>query len=348
MLNTIWPLTIWLKRVKIALALGCLALCLILLNPFAAQGQLTNKPPAPAQQQPGNQPKDYSRFIHQSHLGLVKIPNTNFARDLKCESCHERPSAREVSNGVVATTERNKQLGLKFPGHKACVECHVVQFTSRPQQTCSICHNVQKEQSQGLSARPPQREFPQRYDYNAFFDAKQHELHITYALPETGQKLECVFCHQQTAKPSFLTIASHPECYVCHSPQSGDQKASQKSGCVVCHTEPATNVQPFSAKYVSRAFGARFTHKLHVEKMRGNCMVCHTISGDYNKPTPGTIRTKQHPRDAERGGRGCFSCHDGGVHYGFKVFSGEPGSEGGGSCIKCHTRDDFKVFPSSG
>ncbi|MGE0129134.1 MAG: cytochrome c3 family protein [Blastocatellales bacterium] len=340
------PKTILLERIKIALAFGCLALWVMLLNPFAARGQQGEKQ-SPAMLV-SEQPRDYSRFIHQTHQGLVKVPNTNFARDLQCDSCHERPGAREISNGIVATTDRNKLLSLKFPGHKACVECHIVQFTSRPQQTCTICHSAQQGQAEGLPARPPQREFPRRYDFNAFFDARQHELHVTYALPNNGQKLDCNFCHQQTAKPSFLTIASHPECYACHSPRSGDPKASQKSGCVVCHTEPSANVQPFSAKYASRAYGARFTHKSHVAYLNNNCSACHTISGGYNQPLPTSIRIKQHLSPNERSGRGCFSCHDGGVHFGRKVFSGETGGEGGSSCDKCHTRDDFKVIPTSG
>jgi hypothetical protein len=146
----------------------------------------------------------------------------------------------------------------------------------------------------------------------------------------------------------MLKIASHPECYVCHSPNSGDQKAAQKSGCLTCHTQMATNVQPFSAKYVSRAYGALFTHKEHVGYAKGNCYECHTINGAYNQTSPASLKVKQHVTPDQRSGKGCFSCHDGRTHLGRTVFSGEPGSAGGGSCTRCHTREDFKVFPSSG
>ena len=150
------------------------------------------------------------------------------------------------------------------------------------------------------------------------------------------------------AKSAVLNIASHPECYACHSPNSGDQKASQKSGCVVCHTQTATNVQPFSAKYISKAYGALFTHKEHVGYTKGNCYECHTINGAYNQASPASLKVKQHVTPDQRSGKGCFSCHDGGTHLGRTVFSGEPGSTGGGSCNRCHTREDFKVLPSSG
>ena len=322
-------------RLKLALVLLCLAGCCLLLPRSAAQSRKSAAPP-PA---PAPTPINYERFTHQSHTGQVRVPNTSQLRELKCDSCHERT---ETAKAIVPTTDRNQQLRLKFPGHKACVECHVVQFTARPQLTCTICH----ETKQGLTARPPQRDFPQRYDFNALFDAKQHELHAGYQYTN-GRKLDCAACHQQTGRPSSLTIASHPECYACHAPTSGDAKAAPKSGCIVCHTTMTTaGVQPFSAKLVSRAYGALFTHKTHVDYVRGDCYACHTINGGYNQQTPTALRIKQHLSPSERSGRGCFSCHDGGVHYGRTVFSGEPGSDGGGSCNKCHNRNDYKVFPT--
>jgi hypothetical protein len=335
----------WRERVKITLVFVFLILCADLPGYLPARGQQKPAKQAPQTTQSTKAPIDYERFTHKSHLGTINVPGTNHGRILKCDSCHER---RDPTKEIVPTTNRNIQLSLKFPGHKACIECHVTQFTARPQQTCTICHETKPGQKMGLPARPPQRDFPKRYDFNAFFDAKQHELHVTYNLPNTNQKLDCNFCHKQDAKPAILTIASHPECYVCHSKTSTDQKANQKSDCKNCHVEQTTGVEPFSAKYISRAYGARFTHKDHVAFMSGRCDMCHTISGGYNQPTPTSLRIKQHISPAERAGRGCFSCHDGGMHYGRKVFSGEPGTEGGGSCNKCHTRDDFKVFPSSG
>ena len=334
----------WIDKIKIALVLCCLILCAAISGYFPAQGQQkpVNQPIQTAQT--SKEPIDYEHFTHKSHLGTINVPGTNHARVLKCESCHER---RDVTNGIVTNTNRNIQLSLKFPGHKACVECHVTQFTmNSKQQTCTICHET--KQGVVIGTRPPQRNFPQRYDFTAFFDAKQHEMHVTYDLPNGGRRLDCNFCHKQEPKPAVLGIASHPECYVCHSPGSGDQKANQKSDCKACHTEMVPNIQPFSAKYVSRAYGASFTHKAHVDYMSGKCDMCHTVSGGYNQPTPTSLKVKQHLGPAERSGRGCFSCHDGGMHYGRKVFSGEPGTEGGGSCNRCHKRDDFKVFPSSG
>jgi hypothetical protein len=352
MLKTMRPLSSWLRKLKIALALGCLAVCAILVNPFPARGQQANKQspgrqpsgkqPAgepPAKQPQAKQPVDYSRFTHQTHQGQVKVPNTNFVRELKCDSCHERPGARELSAGIVGTTPRNLNLTLKFPGHKACVECHVVQFTSKPQQTCVICHNTQ----QGLNARPPQRDFPERYDFNAFFDAKQHENHVTYKLAD-GKQVECAFCHKPTDKTLAVNIGSHPECYVCHAPGSFDQKASAKNDCAVCHTQMVTpRPEPFSAKLSSRAFGAKFSHVEHAKYM--DCAACHSIQGGYNQNSPSSPRVKQHNTAAQAGGRGCFSCHDGKQHYGRAVFSGDDAQ----SCGRCHnTGGEVKVLKVRG
>ncbi len=338
------------EKIKIILVLICFSFCVMSLPQSSAQ---TRKKPAPAAApatpQGPKPPINYEQFTHKTHTGMVAIPNTSQSRELKCESCHERTA--DIANGIVGTTDRNKRLSLKFPGHKACADCHVVQFTSKPQLTCTICHDTRG----GLNARPPQRDFAKRYDFNALFDGKQHELHDKYLFPKSGmagqmagKKLECNFCHQQTGKPSFLTIASHPECYICHSPNSGDEKAAKKSDCMACHTiqTPGAVLPPFSDKYISRAYGALFTHKAHVGYVGGNCRECHTVEGGYNRPAPTLLRVKQHLTPNEKSGRGCFSCHDGKTHYGRVVFSGEPGDNGDGSCNRCHTRNDYRVLPS--
>lgn len=349
MFKTIWPLTISLKRVKIALTLASLALCAILVGPFDARGQQSNKSsgkksvkqsaPAVLEQPQAKKPVDYNRFTHESHLGRIKVPNTNFARDLECGSCHERPTDREIAASIIATTDRNKQLSLKFPGHKACVECHVVQFTSKPQQTCVICHST----DQGLNARPPQRNFPERYDFNAFFDTKQHQLHYDYKLSD-GKQLKCDFCHKPTQKALAVTIPSHSECYVCHAPGSFDEKAKVKSNCVVCHTDRLTSrPEPYSAKLESRAFGAKFSHVEHVKYI--DCKDCHSIQGIYNQYSPTSPTVKQHNTASQSGGRGCFSCHDGRQHYGRIVFSGDIAQD----CGKCHNmKGEPKVFKARG
>lgn len=284
-------------------------------------------------------PKDYSHFTHKTHTGVVKVPGTSATRELKCDSCHAR--AAKVQS-VVENPAHNQRMGLAFPGHKACVECHVTQFTTRPLATCNICH----ETKDGLNNRPAQREFPKRSDYNIFFDAKQHEAHVGYQFAD-GRKLDCAGCHQPTPKRAARMIPSHPECYACHTPSSSDVKAEKKSGCAVCHTQVVESVA--MRDYRSLAYGAKFTHDTHVGYVKGDCAACHTLTGGYNRPgvAPGTIRIRQHVKDLERSGKGCFTCHDGGSHFGRVIFSGEYGPSGQGACTKCHG-DELKVTPASG
>lgn len=280
---------------------------------------------------------DYSRFTHKTHSGAVRISPSHETQELKCDSCHERRVSRAPVDRSVATTERNERLQVNFPAHRACVECHITQFTAH--QTCAICH------SQELASLPPQRDFPARRDYNAYFDGKQHVDHVNkYPLPGGG-KLDCVYCHKPTVKQAALTIPSHQECYVCHAPGSGDPKGSLKAGCGVCHRSPTNpeQIEPFSAKLKSRAFGASFAHKTHVDYAGAKCVACHTIEGRYNQPLPAPtkIRVKNHLSPGERSGRGCFSCHDGGTHYGRAVFSGEDARR----CAECHKTQDRKGRP---
>ncbi len=290
--------------------------------------------PARSQQQTAQPPStiDWEKFTHKSHSGSVKIPGTNAARELNCDACHDH---RAGVTRLVGTTDRNRRLGVSFPGHKACVECHIPQFTGKPLRTCTICHQPEKL----AATRPPERDFPARYDFNALFDARQHELHAGYNLPGKAVKTDCTFCHQADQRPAPLGIASHPECFACHSPSSQDPKARLKAGCQVCHTTMTDKVVPFAAKLISRAYGALFTHRSHVGYVNGRCDACHTIAAGYNQPVPRTVRVKAHLTPGEKSGRGCFSCHDDGEHYGRKVFSGD------GSCNKCHDRQDFKVTP---
>src|SRR5262245_37211049 len=142
------------ERIKIALVVCCIVSGAFLLSTFSVQGQ--QKPAAP--QEPRKEPINYESFKHEDHLGTINVPGTNHSRVLTCESCHERPSSAELDKVIVGTTERNKKFTLKFPGHKACVECHVTQFTATPQQTCTICHQSEAGLSNGLPVRPPQRD----------------------------------------------------------------------------------------------------------------------------------------------------------------------------------------------
>jgi Cytochrome c7 and related cytochrome c len=127
----------WIDRIKISLVLCCLVSSAFMLSTFSVQGQQKPNP------QPRKEPINYELFTHESHLGTITVPGTNHARILKCDSCHQNLPKAELDKVIVGTTDRNRKFLLKFPGHKACIECHVTQFTATPQQTCTICHQTE-------------------------------------------------------------------------------------------------------------------------------------------------------------------------------------------------------------
>src|SRR5262249_22100752 len=143
---------------------------------------------------------------------------------------------------------------------------------------------------------------------------------------------DCAFCHKPTQKGLAETIGSHPECYVCHTPGSFDEKAKVKSNCVICHTQRVVDTQPepFDAKLASRAYSAKVSH-VEAEKYI-DYRECHSIQGGSNQNSPSSQKIKEHNTSVQTGGRGCFSCHDGKERYGRRVFSGDDAQ----SCGRCH------------
>ena len=125
--------------------------------------------PSPAQ---GPQ-LDYSKFLHtsQRHSSLA------------CNSCHER-----TDNSATP----------RFPGHKACTDCHRGQFTTPAVPMCVICHvNVSGN-------NPPLKDFPSSFNerFNVRFDHAQHMNGS--ARPPRG----CAGCHGTPVNRRRRTIDS--------------------------------------------------------------------------------------------------------------------------------------------
>src|SRR5690349_10716143 len=88
---------------------------------------------------------DYSKFLHKSERHS----------SLACNSCHER-----TDNSATP----------RFPGHKACTDCHRSQFTTPQVPMCKICH------TDISSNNPPLKNFPASFNepFNVKFDHAQH------------------------------------------------------------------------------------------------------------------------------------------------------------------------------
>ena len=186
-------------RSKIQTAFGPAILLVILIfveQVFATRGSEPNRPLA-----------DYSKFSHatpKEHADLMDRTN--------CASCHRR------SDGSVEP---------RFPVHKDCTGCHLVQFTASNNSSsvnpiCTICHKAE-----GLnSSNAPIKNFPRLMSFAAEFDHAQHLKGIESARPGNG----CVACHAPANRGVAETIPArlnaHQICYDCHSPGKSASKTS--------------------------------------------------------------------------------------------------------------------------
>lgn len=194
---------------------------------------------------------DYSKFSHSSpkeHADLMGREN--------CSSCHRRSDA---------------SLAPRFPLHKDCIGCHVVQFTAANSSSpvnpiCTICHKAESLNS----STAPLKTFPRLASFTADFDHAQHLKGIESARPSAG----CVACHRPANRAVAETIPAslnaHQVCYECHSP---GKQASQTASCGACHRFGSHS--PTST--MARAYRVGFSHADHGSRERLTCERCHNV-----------------------------------------------------------------------
>jgi c(7)-type cytochrome triheme protein len=244
---------------------------------------------------------DYSKFLHtsQRHASLA------------CTSCHERAAD-------------NSQTP-RFPGHKACTNCHLAQFVAPAVSMCEICHVDVK------SGNPPLKGFPANFNenFNVKFD---HAQHLTGAAkPPNG----CQACHgRSVGRGAGLGIpaglSAHAQCYSCHTPGSKSAAGRELASCGVCHDQKAYSRTTTNA----RSFRYAFSHAKHGSRERLGCTDCHNVTGGLAQS-----RQVSSPAAAEHfpAGRGmsCFSCHNG-----RRSFGGDLAFK---DCRRCHTGMTFRM-----
>lgn len=230
---------------------------------------------------------DYSTFNHAEHDAA--LDQTGQQR-ISCDTCHQRESA---------TTQ------LFYPGHDACIQCHVTQFTSQSFEICAICHTDVKAKGEELLPFPEQRsEFGVRFDGAG--NKSQHVVHMNEALPN-GEKMTCTFCHAPSGKN--MAFPSHPECYACHSPGVNQRAASPElSQCSVCHPaagEPNSEMTRLINTRRNDALPYRFRHSDHNNspKIANDCAKCHRIDTGIHVAS---TATKEHNT---RPVFNCYECH---------------------------------------
>lgn len=124
-----------------------------------------------------------------------------------------------------------------------------------------------------------------------------HSLHLK-------EDVACVDCHagiEETTKLDVTYIPTHDACARCHS-------AEEMERCTYCHSNPehATRSPP-------RRRGIRFSHAVHMEPAKGNCVRCHQDVPDAesveetNTPAMETCAEDCHRPDMKR--FACDRCH---------------------------------------
>jgi hypothetical protein len=229
---------------------------------------------------------NYGVFDHAKHDAAL---TTTGQQQISCDVCHKREAGTEQ---------------LFYPGHDACIQCHVPQFTTQTFEICAVCHKDVKAQGRALLDFPAERT-----DYGVIFDGaggkSQHVVHMNEALPD-GKKMTCNFCHKsQGVNQAF---PSHPECYVCHTPGANSKAASaQLASCDACHKAPGTPNTEMRRLISTRrndALPYRFRHGDHVRA--AGCMECHRTEGAVHVLS---TATREH---RTRANFTCYECHRGG------------------------------------
>ncbi len=242
---------------------------------------------------------DYSRFLHTSQRH----------DSLACTACHERSADNSATP--------------RFPGHKACTNCHLGQFVTPAMPMCEICHSDLR------TAAAPLKGFPTRFNerFNVKFDHAQHLA--SGVRPRNG----CAACHSGwLRRGAALSIPAglnaHNDCYSCHTPDSKSLAGREMASCGVCHDQ-----KPYSRTSTnSRAFRYAFSHAKHGPRQGLGCDDCHRVTAgrpqrrQVSSPTP----TEHFPV----GRMNCFTCHNGRRAYG-----GDLAFE---DCRKCHTGPTFR------
>ena len=244
--------------------------------------------------------RDYSKFLHssQKHSSLA------------CNSCHER-----TDNSATP----------RFPGHKACTDCHRSQFTTPQIPMCVICH------ANTSGNNPPLKNFPTSFNepFNVKFDHEQHNNGA--ARPQRG----CAGCHTSAiSRGAGLSIpanlAAHNGCYTCHTPSSKSAAGREIASCGVCHDQKSYRPTATNA----RSYRYAFSHADHGTREKLACNDCHRL-------TAGAAQTRQvsSPAPSEHfittRSTTCLTCHNS-----KRSFGGDLAFK---DCKRCHTGSSFRM-----
>lgn len=242
------------------------------------------------------EPQDYSKFSHTSpgaHAG--------FSNPSSCADCHQRHDA---------------SVTPEFPGHKACINCHLAQFTTANIPMCTICH-VNDLGNQ----HPALKSFPRLRSFRVSFDHAQH----------VRVGASCVRCHDPARRGVGFSVpadlSAHKQCYECHSP---GLSAANLSSCGTCHSVGGYAI----SAPVARAYGANFSHATHGPRQRLSCTDCHVVMRSGLPPSKQVASPATAQHFPQSRAQNCASCHNGKRAFGEADF---------GDCKRCHRGQTFRM-----
>ena len=242
---------------------------------------------------------------------LLEVPPLSQRHSsVACNSCHER-----TDNSATP----------RFPGHKACTDCHRSQFTTPQVPMCTICH------TDISSSNPPLKNFPASFNepFNVKFD---HAQHMTGAArPQRG----CAGCHSSPVNRGVGFRSPRISRHITIATRVTRLRANRTAGreiasCGVCHDQKS--YRPTSTN--ARAYRYAFSHADHGARERLACADCHKL-------TAGAAQTRQvsSPSAAEHfvttRSTTCLTCHNG-----KRSFGGDLAFK---DCKRCHSGPTFRM-----
>lgn len=223
---------------------------------------------------------------------------------LACASCHERPDNSSTP---------------RWPGHKACIDCHTQNFVMRGGQICTNCHTNLEGNN------PPLKPFPGLTGFNMRFDHARHAQ--GGGRPEQG----CASCHRPARRGVALTIPAgapaHGNCYSCHTPQSRGS-AGDIGSCSTCHAQGGYRRTPATA----RAYSVSFSHATHGARQGMRCDDCHQVRAGVGQGRQVTSPQPTQHFGAARA-QTCMTCHNNRRAFGGDDFA---------DCKRCHKGQTFR------
>jgi hypothetical protein len=225
-----------------------------------------------------------------------------------CDTCHLREG-----NETVTT----------FPGHQACIGCHIADFTVTQSDLCWTCHKLP------LNSNADTRPFPQLSQFG--LRSFSHRDHLNPAkLSKESKVPTCEFCHKFDSSENKAGFPSHPQCYACHA----HEPEAKKGACDTCHAAPDV-----SLKYATETGRAtteyRFYHGNHfkVASIQRVCSKCHTTNPAAAPNEVDVLQFEPIPDKIAHNS----SCWQSGCHV----------SKNEQRCSKCHVKPPVQIQISS-